>query len=520
MKNKVLYLSSVHLLLSACIAGSALAQSENSNPQAIVVKPRVTLTETWSDNVAVGGGQRTKESGLISELAPGIRIDAKTARLKAYFDYALVGQFYTTESGASRTQNSLNTFGTLEALSNWLFLDFSGMISQQAISAFGPQSPSGSTLNSNSTETSTYRLSPYIRGDIAGIVNYSLRYNWSTTQANASLASNVDLSSWAGQLSGGTPFQSLKWSIDATQQTSTYSQGRVFDADRLYGMATYTIVPQFRISLSGGTESNNYASQEKESHPTHGYGFDWTPTERTNISAFKERRFFGDGHRYSLNHRFPLSNIRYSDTKDVSVLPNQQTTIGRGTVFDLFYPIFYQICSQNTQLSSQYPDLNTCAIAQFQQLPVSPNTQVTSDFLRSQATLQRSQQLAMAFQGTRNTLTVMFTRSQSQSMLAFAAVGDDFSQNNTNNIRQRGIAVNLSHRLTGLANLNLMASRQQSTASGANSLKATTSIYQAGLTSPLSAKTTGGISIRHSEFDSTSNPYTENAIIGTVSVIF
>jgi uncharacterized protein (PEP-CTERM system associated) len=285
-------------------------------------------------------------------------------------------------------------------------------------------------------------------------------------------------------------------------------------------MATYTIVPQFRISLSGGTESNNYASQEKESHPTHGYGFDWTPTERTNISAFKERRFFGDGHRYSLNHRFPLSNIRYSDTKDVSVLPNQQTTIGRGTVFDLFYPIFYQICSQNTQLSSQYPDLNTCAIAQFQQLPVSPNTQVTSDFLRSQATLQRSQQLAMAFQGTRNTLTVMFTRSQSQSMLAFAAVGDDFSQNNTNNIRQRGIAVNLSHRLTGLANLNLMASRQQSTASGANSLKATTSIYQAGLTSPLSAKTTGGISIRHSEFDSTSNPYTENAIIGTVSVIF
>lgn len=516
MKNNSTRISIACGLIILCQSSNISAQ----DARAFVIKPRISLTETWSDNVSVSSNQNSKESGFITDISPGIRIDAKSARLKAYFDYALHEQIYSASSGSSRSQNSLNTFGTLEAVSNWLFLDFSGIIAQQAISAFGPQSPSSANQNSNSTETSTYRLSPYIRGQIAGIVDYSLRYNWSTTQANASATSNTELSDWAGQLRGSTPFQNLKWSVDATQQTSTYSQGRTSEAERLYAMATYTIVPQFRISMSGGSESNNYASQNMVSHPTHGYGFDWSPTERTEISAFKESRFFGDGHRYSISHRFPLSSIRYSDTKDVSVLPNQFTTVGFGTAYDYFYPLYYQICAQNPQISSLYPDLDTCAKGEFSKTGISPNAQVTSDFLRSQATIQRSQQLAMAFQGTRNTLTVMFNRSQSQSMLAFAAVNDDFSQNNTNNIRQRGVSVNLSHRLSGLTNLSIMASRQESTGTGSSNLKAKTAMYQANLSSQLGAKTTGSISVRRTEFDSTTNPYTENAIIGTVSVIF
>jgi uncharacterized protein (PEP-CTERM system associated) len=122
----------------------------------------------------------------------------------------------------------------------------------------------------------------------------------------------------------------------------------------------------------------------------------------------------------------------------------------------------------------------------------------------------------MAFQGARNTLTVMFNRSQNQSMLAFNGI----SQDNSNSIRQQGISVNLSHQLSGLTNVSLMASRQESTGSGNNALKTTTAMYQANLSSPLGARTTGSISVRHTEFDSTTNPYTENAIIGTVSVIF
>lgn len=538
---KVIALASAFVsspLFAQSISGSVLPQSSSSGPsqpaflsqgnlaggdgRAFSITPRLTLTETWSDNVALNSGTTgSKESGFITELAPGIRIDARSARLKGYFDYALRGQFYSTPSGYSRTQNQLNTFGTFEAVSNWLFLDFSGIIAQQSISAFGTQSPGSSNLNSNATETSTYRISPYIRGQLAGLAEYLVRYNYSTTQANASSVSDIELTEWMGQLRGSTPFQSLRWSLDASQQTSDYSRGRTNESERIFGSATYIVVPQFKITFTAGQEANNYASAEKVSRTTTGYGFDWNPTERTQFSAFKEKRFFGNGHRYSFNHRFPLSSISFSDTKDVSMLPNQFTTVGLGTIYDLFR----QICSQ--QLASQFTDpaqldvaANTCANNLVSSTGIPGNTQVTSSFLSSRATVQRRQQLALAIQGVRNTLTFMLNRNESDSILASNSISDDFSQNSTNSIKQRGISVALSHQLSGLTSANLMASRQESTGAGNASLKATTTLYQGGLSSKLSAKTTGSLTVRHSKFDNSSNPYTENAVIGTLSVIF
>jgi uncharacterized protein (PEP-CTERM system associated) len=521
MKNNSALISATSGLFAALLSSAVAAQSDEQEIHGFIIKPRITLTETWSDNVLLGSGNNGKESGFITELAPGLRVDANTARLKAHFDYTLFENFYSASSGTNQTRNALNTFGTLEAVSNWLFLDFSGIIAQQAISAFGPQSPSGAYVNSNSTETSNYRLSPYIRGLIAGTVNYSLRYDWSSMKSNSSNVSNIDMSNWAGQLSSGTPFLNLKWSVDATQQSTTYSAGRSTDADRIYGTGTYTIVPQFRVSLSGGRESNNYASQDMLSHTTYGYGFDWSPTERTEISAFKEHRFFGDGHRYSLSHRFPLSSIRYSDTKDVSVLPNQFMSVGMGTVFDQFY----QICSQQlTGLTTNPTQLNqlatACANNTASQFGISPNTPVVSSFLSSQATVQRSQQLALVFQGARNVLSVRFNRNANQMILAADAVNSNLPVNNINSIVQRGFAINLAHNLSSITNLSLMASRQKSTGTGSGAQEATTSMYQANLNTKLGAKTTGGVTIRHTEFDNTTNSFTENAIIGTVSVIF
>lgn len=490
--------------------------------RAFIVTPRITLGETWSDNVRLNTGSTgSQESGFITELAPGIRIDARSARLKGYFDYALRGQFYSTPSGYSRTQNQLNTFGTLEAVANWLYVDFSGIIAQQAISAFGTQSPGNANINNNLTETSTYRLSPYLRGQVAGVAEYLLRYNYSTTHANASIASDVDLSEWVGQLRGSTPFQNLRWTLDASQQTADYSYGRKTDSDRLTASATYSVVPQFRVTFSGGQEANNYASADKVSHTTHGYGFDWNPTERTQISAFRDKRFFGNGHRYSFTHRFPLSSISYSDTKDVSILPNQFTSVGMGTVFDLFK----QICRQ--QLASQFPDpiqldiaANNCASGLSAASGVSASTPVTSSFLSSRATIQRRQQLALAMQGVRNTLTILLDRNESDSILASDSMQDDFYRNSLSSIRQRGISINLAHQVSGQTTANLSASRQESTGTGTTALKATTTLYQGGISTKLGPKTTGSLNLRHSKFDSSTNPYTENAVIGMLSVLF
>lgn len=499
-------------------SGSFTSDPTATQQRSWTIKPRVTLTETLTDNVNVNRSTNGKQSDLITELAPGIRVEARTARLKGYLDYTLRGQFYA-QTDDTRTQNALNAFGTLEAIDNWLFLDFSGVIAQQAISAFGVQSPSNGTINNNSAETATYRLSPYIRGQIAGMVNYSLRYNASTTRSDNSAVSNIDLTQWTGQLRGSTPFKSLQWTIDGNQQTTDYSLGRKTEAEILRAMLTYAVFPQFRISLSGGQESNNYASINQETNSTYGYGFDWNPTERTKFSAFKEKRFFGDGHNVSFDHRFPMSSIRFTDTRDVSVLPNQFVNTGRGT----YYDIFYQQCNQQLAASITDPAQlaiasDTCANNSLSRSGLSQNTQVISGFTTSQATIRRNQQLSLAIFGVRNSITFLFNRSESQGVLALQSSNDAISQGST--IKQQGFSVNLAHRLSEISNLNVTASRQESTGSGLNTQKTTTNLYQVNVSTKLGAKTTGSLSARRSEFDSNANPYTENALIGTVSYVY
>jgi len=484
-------------------------QGASSQGRAWSIKPRVNLTETWTDNVRLGGTQNSGEADLITQIAPGIRIDGKSARLKAFLDYSLNAQTYL-KSDNSRIQNALNSFATLEAVDNWLYVDASARISQQAISAFGAQSPSTGSINSNSTETSTLRLSPYIRGQFGGWADYALRYNRSTTRSDASTVSNVDLDEWAGQLSGATPFRAMRWSLDATRQAVDYSSGRETEASRFFGRLTYLLTPQFRVIGSAGWEENNYASIDQQARTTHGYGFDWNPTERTQVSAFKERRFFGDGHNINISHRFPRSSIRFTDSRDVSVLPNQFSSVGQGNVYDIYFEQFASLIPDPVQRAA-------FVNAFLAQNGINPNTQVTSSFLSSRATIQRRQQLSLTLQGARNSVTFLANRNQSESTLASTALIDDFSQANV--IRQQGFSLNFSHKLSEITNLNALLSRQESSGSGTTSPKTTTNLMQLNLSTKLGPKTTGSLSVRHSESDGTSS-FKEKALIGVVSYIY
>jgi len=152
------------------------------------------------------------------------------------------------------------------------------------------------------------------------------------------------------------------------------------------------------------------------------------------------------------------------------------------------------------------------------QTGIPANAQVTSSFMTSQATVRRNQQLSFAVFGARNSITFSANRNESQGVLASQSSIDAISQNTT--VKQQGFAINLSHQLSAITSMNLLGSRQESTGSGANTLKTTTTLYQVNVSTKLGSKTTGSLSARRSEFDSNTNPYTENALVGTVSFIY
>src|ERR1035437_4884280 len=197
------------------------------------ITPTVGVEETATDNVALRNGNI--RSDLISAINPGISIDGSGGRSKLRFNYQMHNLVYAQDSSRNQIQNSLNALGTLEALENCFFIEASGLISQQSISAFGSSSASSSVntnSNNNTTETSTYRISPYFRGALGNFADYQLRYNLSTTNSKSNLSNDSDTKELLATLKGVTSLTNLGWSLDASRQTVNFSNSRDNEADR------------------------------------------------------------------------------------------------------------------------------------------------------------------------------------------------------------------------------------------------------------------------------------------------
>lgn len=469
--------------------------------------PRVTVSETFTDNVGLSGG--AKQAEQITEISPGIRIQSNSARLTAYVDYALRNFIYAQGSQGNGLQNSLNAFGNLTAIDKWAFVDFSGQISQQSISAFGPQSTGTGSTNSNSTETATFRVSPYVRGRLGSFADYSLRYAHSETRASSSVTTNAVVDQFIATLSGTTPITVLSWSLDANRQTSTFGSGRKSENDLLQARLKLRVNPQFSLTGSLGAEANDFASLNKESRSTFGYGADWNPTDRTQLSVFRERRFFGNGHRISLNHRMPLSAIRFTDSKSVATTPTSQASATQGTYYDLLF----------SQLAASVPDpvLRAQQVTTLlQQSGISPNATITNGFLTARATIQRRQELSLVLNGLRNTVTYTLFQSNSDSFGAAAGGVDDFSTSSS--VKQRGMSSNFSHRLSPLTSLNAFSSWSRS--DGGGGLNTTQRSYNVNVSTRISPYINMSLGFRASRAESTTAPYRENAVIGSMTAQF
>lgn len=476
------------------------------------ITPTIAVNETATDNVALN---TTNKSDLISDINPGIRIEGSGGRSKLRFDYQLHNLIYAQDSSRNNTQNALNAFGTLEALENWFFIEASGVISQQSISAFGGATSTtvNTNANNNTTETSTYRISPYFRGSFGSLADYQLRYNLSSTSSKSNSGFDSDTNELVASLKGVTALASLGWSLDASSQKVKFGNGRSNEADRLRGVLSYKVTPAIQVSLIGGREANDYLTVNKESHSTKGVGLDWAPTDRTQVSASREDRFFGKSNSYSFTHRTAGTAWKYVESKDVSAQTNQQSSVSLGTFFDLAS----SICLSILPPSSTAAERAACISALLG--PISPTNPVPGGFLTSGVSLQHRREFSFAVVGIRNTVTFAATQTESQALSQGTGTGflvnEDFSQ--ASNIRQRGGSINWSHKLTPLSSLTGTFSRMTSTGSGgATSLETIQKMMNLNFTTKLGPHTNAGLGARHVITEGTTS-YTENAVTGVLS---
>jgi uncharacterized protein (PEP-CTERM system associated) len=486
---------------------SAVAQ-ESTSPKLLTVTPRVSVTETFTNNALLTGVNPQSEQ--ITEISPGIHIDSAKGRLKGYLDYTLTGVTYAQGSAANRQQQSLNASGTVEAVDGRVFVDVSGVISQQAISAFGTQSVGNTSGNANLSETSSFRVSPYIRGQLGSDATYEARYSLLSSKTASTAASDILTRDWSIKLSGGTSFRRLAWSVSMSRNNAGYSAGRSTESDQLQSSLSYAVSPQFNLTGTSTSESNNYTSLDKQRFQSAGWGANWSPSERTKVAFAQQNRYFGDSHSLSFDHRTERTAWHVGSSRDVSVASDQATTASLGSMYDLFF----------SQFATLEPDPIKRALlvnAYLQAYGINPNTTVTRGYLTSSISVQRRHDMSFALLGLRDTVTFTATRSEGSRLDSVVAVSDDFAASSV--VRQNGLSVSYAHRLTPDTSFNLMLSQQNS--SGANSTQDTSlRSLLFNVSTRLGLRTTATMGVRRNTFDSSTSPYGETAFTGYINMQF
>lgn len=475
------------------------------------IQPTVSVRETWTDNVALVPASQAR-SDFVTEISPSLTIQGRGSRARMDIDYRPTALVYARDSGRNDVLNLLNASGVFEAIERFLFVDAHAQITQQTVSAFGPQAASNVSDTSNRTETRLFSVSPYVKGIAGGLATYEARYQLSSTRTQAEAGVQGDSRVLSGNLASITDFASFGWVVDFRDARYDFRSGQDVNTQFFRGTLIYHFDPELWFFARGGRERNDYAD-ENRSFTTRGVGVEWAPTGRTRISAEHEKRFFGWGHRYTFRHRTQGVSYSLLASKEDTTTSDQLTRNSVGTLFERFSDL----------LLAQFPDPQQRA-EQVRQLlartGISQEPIPQAGFLSSAVQLERRVEGSVALMGARNTWTLSgyHRNSQPLTLVNDAAIPDSLA---ASEVSELGLFLNVNHRLSAQSSVSALASWQRNRGAGNDAVQAISRRLEMMVARQLSPSTTGSIGFRMVRFDGggvpTANDYRENAIFGGVS---
>jgi uncharacterized protein (PEP-CTERM system associated) len=456
------------------------------------INPTLSLRETYTDNVRLGGGgggvgvggfggSGPKQDDFITQINPGLSLLKTGRRFNVNASYLMNNLIFAKNSNLNRTRHLLSANSTAELLEDLFFIDTNARMIQQNTTLFGPQATDNTNVTGNRANIRAYQVSPYMRHRFKNFASTELRYTHGIVEAGAGGAGlgNSQRNSYLLSLISGDAFRILNWGLNYSHNSihidgSNTRPGRTIELERSIADLQYNITPRFGLTATGGYERNSFISiRGKSSSPTWTVGFTWIPGERTDISFRAGQRFFGDTYFAEANHRTRLTTWSAGYNESL-------TTFNQGALSGSFNP----------GLVSGFGDSGSALTG--------------NNFLTNRLFLQKRLQASASVNGVRNTLVfTVFNMSRK----ALSPEEDDIdlvgSENASllNKTRQTGANVSLSHRVSQQTTANINASLIRFKFL-TNNTRRDTMIFSASLNKQLQENLSGALIFRHLRFSS------------------
>lgn len=385
-----------------------------------------------------------------------------------------------------RPQGTLNA--TLEAIQGFFFVDAGVSVQRNLESPFLATPDSASPINTFTSYQA--RLSPYIQGRLPGTINYTVRSDNSWTDSGRTArqysGSHSVLIERAAQPVG------VSLSARRTELHSTREGEPVRTTDVALLILRYGLTPQLSFGVRGGWERNNYVLSN-EGRTFYGADVSWRPTERTNLSAFWEDRFFGSSWQLAFSHRMPRLAFNVRASRDISSTPQQFLT---------FPALANLVALLDAALTTRFPDPIERQRIVFdflsrQQLPASLLTPTI--IYDERVSLLTNASVGVVLLGKRDSLALSVFQSRTEGIAGTTSLLPPALANNV----QRGTEATLSHRMTPITSLSATGSWRETEGLGDQSDNQTTQTqFRLQANTQLGPRTNGFVATRYQWIDS------------------
>lgn len=488
---------------------SAMSASEAGSWRIV---PQIGVSETYSTNMALVDDALARK-GWITTITPALRVSGAGARVRGYLDFRHDESFYHGQSSYRTGRDTLSSWGTLEAIDNWLFVDAAAAVTPRSRSTFSPTTTDSSNAVGNQDDVRVAQISPSIRGRAFGATDYLMRLTSSDTRYGNERLADTKVNQLTGSLRNPGGSGSIGWFVDGTAvRVDSDAVGKRSD-DRTRAGVILPVASHFHVLAFGGRESTDFATGANETLSTPGIGFEWRPSEHTQATGQREKRFFGYGHDLTVTHRTLFTAWRYSDVKDAAVLPAGMSWFSRGSIYDLMYDL---VTASITDPVAR----DEAARARADQVGPVGGILDASGILVSRVFLDRTRRASVALVGSRSVITLVF-QQRDQQLLGGSQpnIQDDFTL--SPEIRDRSAFVSWIHRLTPVATLNLSLVHLRREGMSVPDVESTQRSGGAALSVSLNQKATGTVAVRATNFSTIAGQAIhERAVVGTLTQRF
>jgi len=476
------------------------------------ILPSLRLRESYSDNARLAP-QSQAVGEWTSEVSPGIFLVTHGPRLALTLDYTLQS-LHSPREGERRNQQFAAS-AQLTALPEWLFLDASAGISQQNISAFGPQQLDATQASTNSTTVRTLAFSPSLRHDFRGLASLLARFDRNSVTSSRLL--QVHSSEASLQLTGERASNSWNWDLRIDRQHIDDARLPPSTLEDAALTLSYPLQRTLSVSATTGYERNEYQTFGDEPRGSYwSTSVHWQPSPRTDVSASVGRHYYGAtyGLDASFRQRRMLWTLDYSEA--ITSTNGQFLSVAPSAMSDFLFQLW----------ETRIPDPVTRrgAIQAFIALSQLLGPTGNVNYFSHRYYLQKQWRLATLYAGNKATwslgLSSTARTAQSSSAIDSALLIGPTDIALQDRTRQTSLQAGSSWRLNGRSQLNLSASTGVAE-SLSNGRKDRNSALVLSMTRQLSSRVNLSADLRHSQHRSNAGGnYRENGVSTTLSMQF